>query len=258
MTRSTLGRLFFAIAIVASGIQQLVTADFVRLVPPLPAWIPSHATWAYLVGVILIVTGGMIGAGRGVRGAGAALAVLLSLDLVLLLLPLAAAHPGTGFLWTNPCKALAILGGAILLAGGDGGDAARSSAVARLFLCGFLILAGVQHFVYAGFVAQLVPAWIPGTRFWVYFTAIALIAGGVGMLLPKTARLAATMSGVMMFLWVVLLHIPLAVALHSAAESAGIFEALALSGVAFLLADRGWGATSGPFWFRTMAQPERL
>jgi uncharacterized membrane protein YphA (DoxX/SURF4 family) len=86
---------------------------------------------------------------------------------------------------------------------------------------------------------KLVPAWIPGARFWVYLTGIALIAEGVGLLLPKTQRLAATMVGIMILLWVVLLHIPRALAdLHNAGETSGIFEALALSGAAFILADR--------------------
>lgn len=43
--------------------------------------------------------------------------------------------------------------------------------LAPLFLGGFLILGGIQHFVYADFVTKLVPAWIPGARFWVYVAA---------------------------------------------------------------------------------------
>ena len=59
------------------------------------------------------------------------------------------------------------------------------------------------------------------------------------MLVPKTARLAALMSGIMMFLWVVLLHIPRALAdPGDVGETSGVFEALALSGAAFILADR--------------------
>ncbi|HTG35014.1 MAG TPA: hypothetical protein VLB76_19025 [Thermoanaerobaculia bacterium] len=156
-------------------------------------------------------------------------------------------------MWTNPAKALAMLGGVILLAGALREDEAdRSSALARLFrsltplsplfLGGFLILGGIQHFVYADFVMKLVPSWIPGSRFWVYLTGIALIAGGVSLLIPKTRRLAATMVGIMILLWVVLLHIPRAMANpQNAGETSGIFEALALSGAAFILADRGRG-----------------
>jgi uncharacterized membrane protein YphA (DoxX/SURF4 family) len=91
------------------------------------------------------------------------------------------------------------------------------------------------------FVMKLVPEWIPGSRYWAYFTGLALVAGGVGILVPRMSRLAATMVGIMILLWVVLLHIPRAIGLHSAAETAAIFEALAMSGVAFLLADRERG-----------------
>ncbi|HKI06573.1 MAG TPA: DoxX family membrane protein [Thermoanaerobaculia bacterium] len=245
IAKSTLGRLFFAISMVASGVQQLITGDFVRLVPPLPAWIPWHSFWAYLVGVVLIVAGAAIGLGRGVRWAAAVLGAMIILAFLLLHLPRALSDPLVGFMWTNPFKALAMLGGTIILAGilpeEDSGISRlfrRLMPLGSVLLGGFLLLGGVQHFVYADFVAQLVPSWIPGTRFWVYFTGVALIAGGMGLFIPKTARLAATMSGIMMLLWVVMLHIPRALAdLSKAGETAGVFEALALSGVAFMLAD---------------------
>lgn len=247
MTQSTLGRIFFAIALVASGIQQLATVSFVRLVPPLPAWIPAHSFWAYLVGAVLIGAGVAIGTGYRARWAAAVLGILLLLSILLLHLPLAATNPLAGFMWTNPAKALAMLGGVLILAGAlpeEESDIARRfrklMPLGPLFLAGFMILGGIQHFVYLDFVTKLVPAWIPSPRFWVYFTGVALIAGGVGILLPKTQRLAATMSGIMILLWVLLLHIPRALAdLHNAGETSGVFEALAFSGIAFILADRG-------------------
>jgi hypothetical protein len=134
------------------------------------------------------------------------LGALIVLSIVFLHLPKAATDPLVGFLWTNPCKALALLDGVIVLAGAlPEAETDRSSALARwfrklsplgpLFFSAFLILGGIQHFVYADFVMKLVPSWIPGARVWVYFTGLALIAGGVGILLPKTSRLAATMVG---------------------------------------------------------------
>lgn len=233
MTRSTLGRLFFATAIVAFGLLQLVMGGFVRLVPPLPTWIPSPGLWARLVGLVLVVLGLAIGTGRRARGAAAGLGLLILLDFLFLLLPQALANPRVGFLWTNPAKALALLGGALVLT-----ESRKLRILGPLFLGGFMILGGIQHFVYADFVDRLVPGWIPGTRFWVYFTGVALVAGGLGLLVPKTRSLAATMSGIMIFLWVVLLHIPRALAdLHDIGEASGVFEALAMSGIAFLLAE---------------------
>lgn len=247
MTRSSLGRLFFAVGIAAFGIQQLVTGGFVRLVPPLPTWIPSPGLWARGLGLVLVVLGLTLAIGRKARWAAVMLGALILLMFLGLHLPAALKNPLVGFMWTNPAKALAMLGGVILLAGSLPEEESGLARLFRklrplgpLFLGGFMILGGIQHFVYADFVAQLVPAWIPGTRFWVYFTGIALIAGGVGILVPKTQRLAATMSGIMIFLWVVLLHIPRAmVDLSDPGEMSGVFEALALSGVALMLADRG-------------------
>jgi uncharacterized membrane protein len=248
ISKSALGRLFFATALVASGIQQLVTGEFVRLVPPLPAWIPGHSFLAYLVGVILILAGAAIGFGRGGLGASAVLGAMLVLAILFLHIPKALTDPMVGFLWTNPCKALALLGGVIVAANALT-DLGASSGLARLFrrlaplgpafFSTFLILGGIQHFVYVDFVMKLVPEWIPGSRYWVYFTGLALIAGGVGILVPRTSRLAATWVGIMILLWVVLLHIPRAIGLHNAGETAAIFEALAMSGIAFILADRG-------------------
>ena len=69
------------------------------------------------------------------------------------------------------------------------------------------------------------------------FTGLALIAGGTGLLVPPTARLAATLSGVMIFLWVLMLHIPRALSgPNNANETAGVFEALAMSGIALMVA----------------------
>jgi hypothetical protein len=138
-------------------------------------------------------------------------------------------------MWTNPLKALALFGGVLILVGTLPEESPSLWGPGLLGL--FLVVGGVQHFVYRDFVAKLVPAWIPAPVLWVYFTGAALIAGGVGINLRKTRRSAAILSGIMIFLWVVLLHIPRALAdLHNAGETSGVFEALAFSGVALMLA----------------------
>ena len=48
---------------------QLVTADFVRLVPKLPVWVPAQPIWACLVGVVLVAAGLAILSGRMARTA---------------------------------------------------------------------------------------------------------------------------------------------------------------------------------------------
>jgi len=135
--------------------------------------------------------------------------------------------------WTNPAKVLALLGGAILLVAGTG----RAATLAAGLLGVFLLICGVQHFVYAGFVDTMVPTWIPpGLRFWTCFSGVALLAGGLGVMVPRTRRPAAILTGTMIFLWVLLLHLPRSVELKNAFELAGTFEALAVAGVAWLVA----------------------
>jgi hypothetical protein len=65
---------------------------------------------------------------------------------------------------------------------------------------------------------------------------VALIAGGIGLNVPPTARLAATLSGIMLFSWVFLVHIPLAIDKHLVSEVSRGFQAMQDSAVAFMLA----------------------
>ncbi len=238
---TTLGRWFVGFAALASGLQQILLQNFVRLVPKLPGWVPAQPALACLVGAVLVVAGVALLSGKGVRVAAAVLAAMLFLMFLFLCLPQALSNPLAGFMWTNPAKTLALGGGALLLAGMAPGPAPvfkKLMPLAPVFLGIFLLICGIQHFVYAGFVDGMVPAWIPpGRRFWTCFSATALLAGGVGVLLPKTARLAATWVAIMIFLWVILLHIPRAAAdWNNAGETSAIFEAMALSGIGLLVA----------------------
>jgi len=239
-------RFLFALAILAFGIQHLLYGEFVtRVVPKLPAWIPWHSFWAYATGLILITAGAAILLQKRARLAAELLGALILLSVLAFYLPPLLVTPILGPLWTNAGKALALSGGAFLVAGSlpptDTGWRVfrfldRLIPPAPFFLSAFLIIAGIQHFLYATFVATLVPSWIPGHLFWTYFAGIALIAGGLGMLIPKVKVPAALLSGIMILLWVVLLHIPRAIsAPHDSNETTAVFEALAISATAFLV-----------------------
>ena len=238
----SLGRWFFGLATLASGMVQILTGDFVRLAPK-PSWLTLHPAGAYLAGAVLVTIGIAILSAQRVRTAASVLAVLLVANVLLLHLPQTIVNPVVdrpflrGFMWTNPLKCLALVGGAALLAGRSDRGIGRLEPWGPALLAAFLIVCGMQHFAYRDFVTAMVPAWMPGQRFWTYFTGVALMAGGAGLLVPRTARLAAGLSAVMIFLWVLMLHIPRALTgPNHANETAGVFEALALSGVALLVA----------------------
>jgi uncharacterized membrane protein len=239
-----IGRTFYAIGIIAFGIQHLVYGAFVtRVVPKLPAWIPGQTALAYLVGAILIVAGLAIAFRVRLRAAATVLAGLLIVSIATLYLPPLVANPFQGGFITNAFKAVALCGGALVVVQIAERDApregllARGARIGRFLLAAFLIVAGVQHFLYSQFVATLVPAWIPPSQlFWTYVAGVALVVGGAGIIIPRTTRLAAMLVGVMIFLWVPLLHIPRAlVDLNNSNETTAVFEALAMSGIAFMI-----------------------
>jgi uncharacterized membrane protein len=245
-TLSVLGRRFFAIAIAAFGLQQLVLGAFVtRALPEWPKWFPGLAIWPYVFGVVFVLCAFAIGSANPRFGRRAALSVaaIIFAGALLLHVPRALADPPMwGMLWTNAAKGLALGGGALIVAASLPGG--TSELVDRRFVCigrwllgAFLIFCGYEHFCFAQYVQQLVPKWIPGALVWTYVSGAGLVAAGLGLWIPATARIAALATGVMIFAWVILLHLPRALAdLHNANETTAVFEALAFSGVAFVLA----------------------
>ncbi|HEX6736634.1 MAG TPA: DoxX family membrane protein [Vicinamibacteria bacterium] len=248
-----MGRWFLGLAVLGSGVLQLAAGEFVRLVPAVPGRPQPGGPAAYLAGALLVALGIAIVSGRLARWAALLLAALIAGNLLFRSVPLIVVNPVVdhpwlrGFMYTNPLKQLALIGGALIVLSRLPNEprlplllprGPRWEAVAAVFLAAFLAVCGFQHFWYRDFVDTIVPSWIPpGQRFWTYFTGAALLAGGVGILVAATARLAPLLSAGMIFLWVFLVHIPRALAgPNRVNEAAGIFEALALSGVALLVA----------------------
>ena len=117
----------------------------------------------------------------------------------------------------------------------------RLIPLGKYFLATTMIVFGIMHFVYADFVSRLVPDWIPGHLFWTWFTGAALFLSGVSIMINIQRRTAALLLGSMILAWFILLHIPRAIAdPHSGNgnEWTSVFEALAFSGIAFLIAGK--------------------
>lgn len=235
----SIGRWFYALPMVAFGVLYLVAGDLTpRFLPGWPSWLPGRALVPYLLGALLIASGLAILSRRDIRAGAMTVALLIGVSLLCGYLPRLVARPGFGGAWTGPAKYLALLGGALLLAPPSRKEACSSPTFApRLFLSAFLVLGGVQHFVYESFVVTLIPDWIPAHVFWSRLAGLALIAGGLGLWVPRFARLAATLTGVMIFLWFLILHVPRAAAAPSdPLEWSGVFESLATAGIALMLA----------------------
>lgn len=241
------GRRLFAVAIIAFGVQQLLFGDFVPgRAPAWPAAMAGRLVWAYGTAVAFMACGIAMIVGRRARQAAMLVAVLIAGWALSRNIPVALQDTQFGGAWTNLGKALALTGGALAFAGSLTSDGWQTLLHAGRWCLGiFLFDSGIQHFLFPAFVVTLVPAWIPRPMFWTYFAAVALMAGGVGLVVPRTSRLAAALTGLMVGLWFVMLHVPRAIAAVPAQrrnEWTAVFEALAISGIAFILTRGDHGA----------------
>lgn len=60
----------------------------------------------------------------------------------------------------------------------------------RLLLAGVFVFAGMMHFVIPASYVGIMPPWLPWHRGLVYLSGALEIAGGVGLLVPRTRRAA--------------------------------------------------------------------
>jgi uncharacterized membrane protein YphA (DoxX/SURF4 family) len=129
----------------------------------------------------------------------------------------------------------------------------NSASIGGVFFGLSLWAFGVLQFIYGDFVPGRAPAWpagVPGRLAWAWVSGALLVAAGASVTSGKRARGPALLVGAMIFLWVVLLHVPralVAVPAQSRNEWTAVFEALALSGIALTIAGsrRGQYDSSG-------------
>jgi uncharacterized membrane protein len=85
-------------------------------------------------------------------------------------------------------------------------------AFGRVFVPVGLAMFGAEHLSAPKALMQTVPPWMPERLFWVYFVGIALFAAATGIALNKFARWSATLLGLMFIMFVLMIHLPNAVA----------------------------------------------
>jgi uncharacterized membrane protein YphA (DoxX/SURF4 family) len=79
------------------------------------------------------------------------------------------------------------------------------------------LIFGLQHLMFADFVGKLVPSYFPNGKFWAYLTGAAMIAAGISFITNIKVRLAAILLGVMLFIFILLIHVPKLLAGNTAA-----------------------------------------
>ena len=209
-TSQTLGRIFVAISLVVFGVQHFLYGGFVAgLVPP---WMPGRLFWAYFVGVAFLAAAVGIHVELLARPAATMLGVMFFLFVVLLHIPRIVLHSHDGNEWTSGFVALAMCGGAWVLASAsplyERETADPFLKFGQYIFAMAFVAFGMQHFVYARLAVGLGPPWFPGRPLWACAIGVVLVAAGAAIIFGKKSRFAAALLGTILFLFFLLLHIP--------------------------------------------------
>jgi uncharacterized membrane protein len=98
-----------------------------------------------------------------------------------------------------------------------------------------LAVFGAEHLSGAKFLANMVPSYVPWHLFWAYFVGIALIAASLSIATKIQMRWSGLLFGIMMFLFVVMIHLPGALADHSRFSWTVVFREPSFAAGAWLL-----------------------
>jgi hypothetical protein len=216
-----LGNLCFALPLAVFGAEHLSAAE--GIAQGVPSFVPWHLFWAYFVGVALIAASLSIATKIQVRWSGLLFGIMMFLFVAMMDIPGALADRGNRIAWTLLLRELAFGGGGWLLAAGALREEDHGQGASRLIIVG-RVLAGIAAIFYGvetflhplgmpGIpLEKLMSEWIPGRMIIGYLTGAILLVAGVGILLPKKTRMAATYLGTWIVLLVVFVYGPILIA----------------------------------------------
>jgi len=191
----------------AQGISQIV-----------PKFMPWPLFWTYLVGVALLTASLSIAMKRQVFWSGLMFGVMMFLFVAMMDLPGTLADIHNRISWTLMFRELSFGAGGWMLAAAtmDGqGRGKRVVLTVGIVIIGITaVFYGVENLLHPLNVPgvpleKMIPDWIPAKLLIGYVTAAILMAGGVGILIPKKTRMAATYLGTWIVLLVVFVYGPI-------------------------------------------------
>jgi uncharacterized membrane protein YphA (DoxX/SURF4 family) len=232
-------RLALGAALLLLGVVHLVFGAEVQRMFLFAEQVPGRDALARALATVLLVGGAFIVSGARdsvfTRVGAQCIVVALLLTTAVMHLPAAFASGTFGGRWIGTLKWLALAAGVGMLAV----DRAWATRTARVAMSALMLGSGVAHLKYTAIVMSLMPLWMPFEEFWAYFTAAAFLAGAVGILVPRTTRVASLLAAAMFAGFFVLVHVPRTItAPLTPAGWAELGESLAYAAIALLLAAR--------------------
>ena len=239
------GPLFYAVPVAAFGTEHFtVTGGIASIVP---AWIPWHIFWVYLVGTCLIAAAFSLVTGICVRLSSSLLALMFFLFVVLMDVPGCMRDPHNRFSITLALRELSFCAGPLALAASlnrqQSPRAARVAAtIARYFIAIPVLFYAIEQFLHADHVPgipleMVTPTWLFGHAMWTYVAAVMYAIAGILLLVGQKTRIAAAWIGLTVLFVILVVYVPIAVAEHDSLEGLNyLFDTLMYCGTVLLLA----------------------
>lgn len=224
MRIASTGHAVFSVTMIGLGIVGLLRRDLVPVWSPIPASVPAHERFVSLGAFISLTAGiGLLVPRVAVIAARLLLATLF-LWLLLFRLPDFLRAPVFQACWSVFPLAVLLAAAWVLyvwfavdwdhkhLSFLSSSSSSNGLRIARVLYGLSLIFFGAAHFIDVKDTLSLIPHWLPGHLFWVYFTGCAFVAAGTAVLLGLWARLAAALSALQIALFLLLVWIPIVAA----------------------------------------------
>jgi uncharacterized membrane protein YphA (DoxX/SURF4 family) len=239
------GPLFYAAPLAAFGTEHFTLTKVIASL--VPAWIPWHVFWAYVVGTCLIAAALSLVTRIQTRLAASLLALTFFLFVVLMDAPGWARHPQNRFALALALRELSFAGGALALAASltkNGREHGMHvfARVAQYFIAVPVLVYSFEQFMHGDHVSgipleMVTPHWVYGHAIWTYLAAVVYAVAGAMLIVGKKTRAAATWLGLTVLFVVLVVYVPIAVVERASLEGLNYMaDTLMYCGAVLLLA----------------------
>src|SRR5690348_8201892 len=212
------GPLFYGAPLAAFGTEHFtITAAVASIIP---AWIPWHLFWVYLLGACFIAAPLSLVTKIQARLSAGLLALTFFLFVALMHAPGWAHNPENRFALTVALRELSFSGGALALAVSlseqRSGLDRMSATIARYLVAIPVLFFSFEQFLHGDHVPgvplkPLTPDYVYGHAIWTYVAAVVYAAAGILLVIGKKTRAAATWLGLTVLFVELAVYVPIGV-----------------------------------------------
>ena len=239
------GPLFYAAPLAAFGTEHFTLTEAIMSI--IPAWIPWHPFWVYLVGTCFIAAALSMVTRIWVRLSASLLGLTFFLFVLLMDAPSWAQDPRNRFVLAVALRELSFSGGALALAASPAETWYEPSTrilatIARYFVAFPVLFFSFEQFMHGNYVPgipleRMTPEWVYGHAIWTYLAAVVYAVAGTLLLVGKKTRAAATWLGLAVLFVELVVYVPIAIVDRASLEGLNyLADTLMFCGAVLLLA----------------------